>query len=95
MISVGGGLPVQPENHLLLQQLGTVIYLQIFGDSETEACREYRAAIVKKAGSGGADPELMDQREEIYQEVADLFVDTDGKTFRELISEIENRLEYR
>ena len=37
----------------------------------------------------------MDQREEIYQEVADLFVDTDGKTFRELISEIENRLEYR
>ena len=28
VISVGGGLPVQPQNHLLLEQLGTVIYLE-------------------------------------------------------------------
>ena len=96
VISVGGGLPVQPENHLLLQKLGTVIYLQ----TSLETLKQRLAGSTGRPLLKGQDleariRELMDQREEIYQEVADLFVDTDGKTFRELISEIENRLEYR
>ena len=38
---------------------------------------------------------LMGEREAIYQEVADLILQTGGKTFEELIAEIKKRTETR
>ena len=94
MISVGGGLPVQPQNHLLLEQLGTVIYLE----APVEVLEQRLAGDTGRPLLKGGDlhsriVELMSQREEIYQEVADMIVQTGGKSFEELIEEVKKRTE--
>lgn len=94
VISVGGGLPVQPQNHLLLEQLGTVIYLE----APVEVLEQRLAGDTGRPLLKGGDlhsriVELMSQREEIYQEVADMIVQTGGKSFEELIEEVKKRTE--
>lgn len=95
VISVGGGLPVQPQNHLLLEQLGTVIYLE----APVEVLEQRLAGDTGRPLLAGGDlhtriVQLMEQREEIYQEVADLIVQTGGKSFEELITEVKKRTEH-
>lgn len=94
VISVGGGLPVQPQNHLLLEQLGTVIYLE----APVEVLEQRLAGDKTRPLLEGGDlhsriVKLMGEREAIYQEVADLILQTGGKTFEELIAEIKKRTE--
>ena len=89
VISVGGGLPVQPQNWPVLRQLGTVVYLE--ADIETLLGRlKYDT---KRPKLQGGDPRekietLMEQRKEIYEQTADLRVTTDDREFSQILQEI-------
>lgn len=94
VISAGGGLPLRSVNGTLLHELGTVIYLR----AKTETL-EKRLAHDKArpllAGSNLHDriEELMRQRSGIYEQRADLIIDTDDLTFEKMyerIKEYEN-----
>lgn len=94
VISAGGGLPIQPQNHRLLEQLGTVIYLQAPAQTLEQRLRgDTKRPLLQGADLGHRIRSMMEEREPIYQEVADLIVQTEGKDFGELIGEIKKRAE--
>lgn len=89
VISVGGGLPVRPENQVLLHRLGTVVFLdasidelvqRLSGDTGRPMLKgeELRTRIEK----------LMDARLDIYDDTADIIVTTDQKSLYEVYEEL-------
>ncbi len=89
VISVGGGLPVQEVNHPLLKQLGKTIYLK--AKKETLVNR-LQGDTSRPLLQGGELEEkirsLMAAREAIYEQVADLVIETDGKSHETVVTEI-------
>jgi len=93
VISVGGGLPLREENRELLKNIGIVIYLRTTQDT-----------LVKRLGNDTKRPllvgsdirskiqELMIQRESIYENTAQIIVDTDDRTFGQIYKEIEDAI---
>lgn len=89
IISVGGGLPVQRRNHALLKQLGCVVYLRAKAETIYERLKNDTSRPLLQ----GDDPQgkirrLMEERAAVYEEVADVIVDVDGKEFDEILDEI-------
>jgi len=91
VISVGGGLPLREENRALLKNLGIVIYLRA-----TEDTLVHRLAYdTKRPLLAGSDirikvHDLMMQRANIYEDIAQIIVDTDDKTYEQIYNEIED-----
>ena len=87
VLSVGGGLPMRPENRALLHRLGKVFYLrtspqEVYNRLQGDASRPLLA---------GANPmdrieTLQREREEQYLEAADFVIDTDGCTPEEVMA---------
>ena len=94
IISTGGGLPIKPENRVLLHRLGTVVYLK----PSPETVYERIKGDTKRPLLQCADPltrirELMAERAGAYADAADVTVDVDDKSFEEIIEEIEKAYE--
>lgn len=92
IISVGGGLPVREENRKLLKELGTVVYLRISPEKAYERLKEDDSRPLLK----GEDPlgkirKLMQEREPVYAEAADITVDVDDKDMEEILEWITAR----
>lgn len=90
IISVGGGLPVREENHALLKQLGTVIYLRANAETIYERVKQDTTRPLLQCD----DPQerirtLMRSRAPFYEKAADFVIDVDGKRFEEILDEIE------
>ena len=93
IISVGGGLPIREENHTLLKELGTVVYLR----AKPETIYERVKYDTTRPLLQGQDPQekiriLMGQRTAIYEKVADVIIDVDEKDFDTILDEIAERL---
>lgn len=89
VISVGGGLPVRKENRVLLKTLGCVVYLQ--AEVETLAARLTGSKNRPKLAGGdlrGRIISLMEAREALYLEAADVQIRTDDKKIQEVVKEI-------
>lgn len=89
IISVGGGLPVRKENHALLKQLGTVVYLRANAETIYERVKNDTTRPLLQ----GENPQekiknLMEQRLAVYEQAADVIIDVDGKDFDSIIDEI-------
>lgn len=89
VLSIGGGMPVREENRALLQSLGTVVYLKT---SKEEIIKRVSGAKNRPLLQGGALEEkvtaLMNARESIYKETAQVEVVTDGKHPNGLVKEL-------
>jgi shikimate kinase len=85
VISVGGGLPVREENRKLMRRAGRVVYLNT-GVDELERRLKGDTTRPLLAGSDlrGKITDLMEKREKLYLDAADVVVDTEGKTFEEI-----------
>lgn len=92
VISVGGGLPVQPENQPILKELGTVVYLKASVDT---LVGRLRGDTSRPKLQGGDLREriirLMEQREDAYQAAADVSVVTDSKGFEQILKDIAEK----
>ena len=96
VLATGGGMPMREENVSLLNKIGTVVFL--FAEIETILSR-----LQKDTGRPLADGEdrekklrpLYEKRLPVYQEAADLVLNTEGKSFYGIIAEIENFLRKR
>ena len=73
----------------MLKQVGTVVYLKA---SEDELCRRLRKDTTRPLLKGGNLKDkihtLMQQREDIYIEAADIIIDTENKAFEHMYEEI-------
>lgn len=91
VVSVGGGLPVQEVNYPLLKKLGTTIYLKASKGTLLNRLQGDTSRPLLRGGELEQKIEsLMSAREAIYEEVADVIVETDGKTLEEVTALISD-----
>lgn len=94
VISVGGGLPIRAQNQELLHKLGCVIYLRIQPDTVWERLKnDTRRPLLKSENPREKIEAMIAERGPVYEAAADNIIDVDGKTFQEIISEIQQILE--
>ena len=93
ILSTGGGIVLSKENRDLLQDRGTVVYLQtsIRFQVKRTASTNNRPLLQNK------DPEetlekLMLTRTPLYEEIADIIIMTDNKSLQEMSKEIQRAI---
>ena len=93
ILSTGGGIVLSKENRDLLQDRGTVVYLQtsIRFQVKRTASTSNRPLLQNK------DPEetlekLMLTRAPLYEEIADITIMTDNKSLQEMSKEIQRAI---
>ena len=89
VISLGGGLPVREENRELLKKAGKVVYLRTRPETVYDRIKDDTTRPLLQT----KDPlvrikELQDERREIYEQAADIVVDTDALTPEEIADKI-------
>lgn len=97
VLAAGGGSPMREENRqamrggpvVWLKALPETIYRRMLGDATTAA----RRPNLTDRGGVAEIVELLAQREPIYQQTADLTVDTEEKSPEQLADEILDRLQ--
>ncbi|WP_459865571.1 shikimate kinase AroK [Endothiovibrio diazotrophicus] len=94
VLATGGGAVLDPENRTVLAARGTVIYLHASIDQLVKrTARDRNRPLLQ-----GGDPrrkleEIMAVREPLYREVADIAIDTSGRSVRAVVKELLERLE--
>lgn len=90
IIDCGGGAVLNPANIEHLKQHAVVVYLSASPDTLVQ---RLRYSYSRRPLLAGADPEgtmrrLLQQRQPLYQQAADITVDTDNKTIDSVVAEI-------
>ena len=93
ILSVGGGTPVNPVNRPLLHQCGTVVYLRVSPEVVYERLKNDTTRPLLQC----EDPltrirELLEIRDKIYAECADIILDVDNRHSDELAEELQLQL---
>ncbi len=89
VISLGGGLPVREKNRELLKRAGKVVYLRTSPETVYDRLKgDETRPLLKSEDPLARIKELQDKRGQIYEDAADIIVDTDGKSPEEVANEI-------
>ncbi len=93
VLATGGGAVMSPENRNRLGARGYVIYLHTTVQQQLQRTNRGRNRPLLE----NADPEqvltaLMEVRDPLYREIADLTVETDGRHVKEVAAEIRDAL---
>ncbi len=93
VISLGGGMPVKEENRELLRKIGKVVYLRAKPETIFERVKDDdKRPLLKTEDPLAKIEELLEKRASFYEDVADVIIDTDGKTPEEITKEIIDKL---
>ena len=93
VISLGGGMPVKEENRELLRKIGKVVYLRAKPETIFERVKDDdKRPLLKTEDPLAKIKELLEKRAAFYEDVADMIIDTDGKTPLEITKEIIDKL---
>ncbi len=93
VISLGGGMPVREENRKLLKESGKVVYLKATPETIYERVKgDTTRPLLQSEDPLLRIKELLEGRSDIYDEAADLVIDTDNKTPDEICDEIIREL---
>ena len=86
---MGGGLPITQENRPLLKQLGYVVYLRTSVDELVKRLnKDTQRPLLAGGNVRDKIVRLMEQRKDVYEQVADKIIDTDGKDIKHIYEEI-------
>ena len=93
VLATGGGAVIDYDNRRLLHERGIVVYLATSVHQQLERTRHGRQRpLLNNADPEAKLSELMQQRAEIYAEIADLTVSTDGRRVQLVAEEIQQAL---
>lgn len=94
VLATGGGAILAAENRKCLGSLGTVIYLQASVAQQLKRTRHGKERPLLKGGDRQQIlQELMNVRDPLYREIADMLVETDGRTVAAVTTEIRENLD--
>lgn len=95
VLATGGGAVITSENRKNLASRGTVVYLYATVEQQVKrTARDKRRPLLQKVEAPKTVlSNLMDNREHLYREIADVIVQTDGKSVRAVADEIIRLLE--
>lgn len=90
IIASGGGLPLREENRALLKEIGEVVYLRAKPETIYERVKNDKSRpLLQCEDPYGRICSLLSERNALYEAAADRIVDVDGKTFRQIVGEIQ------
>jgi shikimate kinase len=93
VLATGGGAVINAENRSHLGARGFVIYLYTSVDQQlSRTNRGRQRPLLENGDRHKILSELMDHRDPLYREIADLTVDTDGRKVKVVANEILDRL---
>jgi shikimate kinase len=93
VLATGGGAIVDPESRNRLGARGFVIYLHTSVNQQLERTQKGRERPLLNNGDRGKIlSDLMEQRDPLYREIADLIVETDGRKVQTVACEIEKAI---
>jgi shikimate kinase len=95
VLATGGGAILNPDNRNRLAARGTVVYLQTTVEQQirrTVSARDKRRPLIQVEPENSLK-DIMDEREPLYREIADMVIATDGRTVRSVAQEVVKLLE--
>jgi len=93
ILSLGGGTPIKEENREIIKRLGTVIYLKASPDTIYERVKkDTKRPLLQCANPRKRIEELLTERNPIYESIADIVINVDGKQIQEVVQEIVETL---
>jgi shikimate kinase len=93
VLATGGGAVIDAENRRALRERGVVVYLETSVDQQIERTRHARhRPLLNDADPEETLAELMKKRAQLYAEIADLTVSTDGRRVQTVAEEIQAEL---
>ena len=94
IVATGGGAVLDPANRERLASTGTVVYLRATVDAQLERTRPSRNRPLLMGGDPRAVLErLLAIRRPLYEEIADISVDTTGRQVRAVAADVRALLE--
>ena len=90
VIATGGGIIIKPENRELLKRNSFVVYLSSSVEQlvARTARSKSRPLLERSTNREQTIKDILEAREPLYQEVADVVIDTTGKKLYAIINEI-------
>jgi len=93
VLATGGGAVLDPDNRRHLGARGMVVYLCTSVDQQLDRTRKDRnRPLLQTEDPRRRLEELMAVRDPLYREIADLVIETDGRTARSVAGEIVRKL---
>ena len=94
LVATGGGAVLDPQTRERLRDRGCVVYLRTSVDQQLARTRRNSLRpLLMNPDPRGTLERLMQQRAALYEEVADVTVDTDGRKVSTVVGEILRQLE--
>ncbi len=89
VLATGGGAVLLAENRKVLAERGCVVYLRTSVAQQADRVRHGRnRPLLSNVDPAGKLEQLMSERAELYQEIADVTVDTDLRRVRSVADDI-------
>jgi shikimate kinase len=93
VVATGGGAILDADNRHHLSARGRVVYLHTSVDQQLRrTSRDRHRPLLQTEDPRGRLAQLMAEREPLYREIADLTVETDGRSVSAVVKEIVRRL---
>jgi len=93
VVATGGGLVLREENRSILQETGTIIYLQCSVEQQLRRTKhDTKRPLLQIANPRRKLEELMKERAPIYEALADIKVSTNKTNSKRVINGILNKL---
>ena len=94
VLATGGGAILDPDNRKHLGERGTVIYLHTTVTQQLKrTARDRNRPLLQTEDPRQRLLDLMQAREPLYREIADIVINTDGKHVKDVVREILGKLE--
>jgi shikimate kinase len=94
VLATGGGAILNAESRSHLGARGFVIYLHTTVQEQLERTQRGRGRpLLENGDKENVLEELMDIRDPLYREIADLIIETDGRRVREVAQEISRSID--
>ncbi|MFG0382184.1 shikimate kinase AroK [Pseudomonas sp. zbq_18] len=94
VIATGGGVVLRAENRKALREGGRVVYLHASVEQQLErTSRDRNRPLLRTAEPGKVLRALMEIRDPLYREIADVIIETDERPPRLVVQEIIERFE--
>jgi shikimate kinase len=96
LLSTGGGAVLESQNRQALMSRGTVVYLYATVEEQVRrTAKDRKRPLLQTGNPQKVLRNLMDIRDPLYREIADIIVETDGRAPRAVIQEILSQIALR
>lgn len=96
VLATGGGSVLLPENQKMLQERGKVVYLYTTVKQQLQRTyRDQNRPLLQTDNPEEKLQQLFAERDPIYRRLADIIIDTDGRSIHSVCHEIIKRLQLK